>query len=100
MYSRKDAAVKNVADARRPGGPPLVLGATGQGGAGNDWTVLLRDLIGLNIKLPFEQGANPYITDGLLFEFHYFFMRQFWFAYLAKSLVVFPGGFSTLDEMS
>jgi uncharacterized protein (TIGR00730 family) len=55
--------------------------------------------IGLNIKLPFEQGANPYITDGLQFEFHYFFMRKFWFAYLAKSLVVFPGGFGTLDEM-
>ena len=55
--------------------------------------------IGLNIKLPFEQGANPYITDGLHFEFHYFFMRKFWFAYMAKSLVVFPGGFGTLDEM-
>jgi uncharacterized protein (TIGR00730 family) len=55
--------------------------------------------IGLNIKLPFEQGANPYITEGLQFEFHYFFMRKFWFAYLAKSLVVFPGGFGTLDEM-
>src|SRR3990172_7093310 len=55
--------------------------------------------IGLNIRLPFEQGANPYITDGLHFEFHYFFMRKFWFAYLAKSLVVFPGGFGTLDEM-
>ena len=55
--------------------------------------------IGLNIKLPFEQGANPYITEGLHFEFHYFFMRKFWFAYLAKSLVVFPGGFGTLDEM-
>jgi uncharacterized protein (TIGR00730 family) len=55
--------------------------------------------IGLNIKLPFEQGANPYITDGLQFEFHYFFMRKFWFAYLAKSLVIFPGGFGTLDEM-
>ena len=55
--------------------------------------------IGLNIRLPFEQGANPYITDGLHFEFHYFFMRKFWFAYLAKALVVFPGGFGTLDEM-
>ena len=42
--------------------------------------------IGLNIRLPFEQGANPYITDGLHFEFHYFFMRKFWFAYLAKAL--------------
>ena len=55
--------------------------------------------IGLNIRLPFEQGANPYITDGLHFEFHYFFMRKFWFAYMAKALVVFPGGFGTLDEM-
>jgi hypothetical protein len=55
--------------------------------------------IGLNIKLPFEQGPNAYITDGLHFEFHYFFMRKFWFAYLAKALVIFPGGFGTLDEM-
>ena len=55
--------------------------------------------VGLNIRLPFEQGPNPYITDGLHFEFHYFFMRKFWFAYLAKALVVFPGGFGTLDEM-
>ncbi|MGE5359485.1 MAG: TIGR00730 family Rossman fold protein [Bacteroidales bacterium] len=55
--------------------------------------------IGLNIRLPFEQGVNPYVTPGLHFEFHYFFMRKFWFAYLAKALVVFPGGFGTLDEM-
>jgi uncharacterized protein (TIGR00730 family) len=55
--------------------------------------------IGLNIRLPFEQGPNRYITPGLHFEFHYFFMRKFWFAYLAKSLVIFPGGFGTLDEM-
>jgi uncharacterized protein (TIGR00730 family) len=55
--------------------------------------------IGLNIRLPFEQGANRYITPGLHFEFHYFFMRKFWFAYLAKALIVFPGGFGTLDEM-
>jgi len=55
--------------------------------------------IGLNIKLPFEQQPNPYITPALNFEFHYFFMRKFWFAYLAKALVVFPGGFGTLDEM-
>src|SRR4051812_21174165 len=55
--------------------------------------------IGLNIRLPFEQGANPFITDGLHFEFHYFFMRKFWFAYLAKALVIFPGGFGTCDEL-
>jgi len=55
--------------------------------------------IGFNIRLPFEQGANRYITPGLHFEFHYFFMRKFWFAYLAKALVIFPGGFGTLDEM-
>jgi uncharacterized protein (TIGR00730 family) len=55
--------------------------------------------IGLNIKLPFEQLPNPYITPALNFNFHYFFMRKYWFAYLAKALVVFPGGFGTLDEM-
>src|SRR6184192_3892819 len=55
--------------------------------------------IGLNIHLPYEQGANPYLTEGLHFEFHYFFMRKFWFAYLAKALVVFPGGFGTCDEL-
>ena len=55
--------------------------------------------IGLNISLPFEQEPNPYITPELSFTFHYFFMRKFWFAYLAKALVVFPGGFGTLDEM-
>src|SRR6266542_2636829 len=55
--------------------------------------------IGFNIRLPFEQGANRYLTKGLHFEFHYFFMRKFWFAYLAKALVIFPGGFGTLDEL-
>jgi uncharacterized protein (TIGR00730 family) len=55
--------------------------------------------IGLNIRLPYEQGPNPYISPGLHFEFHYFFMRKFWFAYLAKALVIFPGGFGTLDEL-
>jgi len=55
--------------------------------------------IGLNIKLPFEQEPNPYITPALNFDFHYFFMRKYWFAYLAKALVIFPGGFGTLDEM-
>jgi uncharacterized protein (TIGR00730 family) len=55
--------------------------------------------VGLNIGLPFEQLPNPYITPELNFEFHYFFMRKFWFAYLAKALVVFPGGFGTMDEL-
>ena len=55
--------------------------------------------IGLNINLPFEQNPNPYITSSLNFEFHYFFMRKFWFAYLAKALVIFPGGFGTMDEL-
>ncbi|MGA7909083.1 MAG: TIGR00730 family Rossman fold protein, partial [Candidatus Sulfotelmatobacter sp.] len=55
--------------------------------------------IGLNINLPFEQNPNPYITRSLNFEFHYFFMRKFWFAYLAKGLVIFPGGFGTMDEL-
>ena len=55
--------------------------------------------IGLNIGLPFEQLPNPYISPELSFEFHYFFMRKFWFAYLSKALVVFPGGFGTMDEL-
>ena len=55
--------------------------------------------IGLNIRLPFEQMPNPYISPELNFEFHYFFMRKYWFAYLSKALVVFPGGFGTLDEL-
>lgn len=54
--------------------------------------------IGLNISIPFEQYINKYVPDELKFEFHYFFMRKFWFVYLAKTLVVFPGGFGTMDE--
>ena len=53
---------------------------------------------GLNISLPHEQSDNPYITRELNFEFHYFFMRKFWFLYLAKTIIVFPGGFGTMDE--
>ena len=55
--------------------------------------------VGLNISIPFEQFVNKYVTRDLSFVFHYFFMRKFWFAYLAKCLVVFPGGFGTMDEM-
>ena len=55
--------------------------------------------VGLNISLPFEQSANPYISGEFDLEFHYFFMRKFWFVYLAKALVIFPGGFGTMDEL-
>jgi len=54
--------------------------------------------IGLNISIPFEQFVNKYVTHELSFEFHYFFMRKFWFAYLSKAFVIFPGGFGTMDE--
>lgn len=54
--------------------------------------------VGLNISIPFEQFVNKYVSPDLSFEFHYFFMRKFWFAYLAKALIVFPGGFGTMDE--
>ena len=55
--------------------------------------------VGLNISIPFEQFVNNYVTNELSFEFHYFFMRKFWFAYLSKALIVFPGGFGTFDEL-
>jgi hypothetical protein len=55
--------------------------------------------VGLGISLPFEQGVNDYIPDELKFEFHYFFVRKYWFVVLAKALIAFPGGFGTLDEL-
>ncbi|HVU52354.1 MAG TPA: LOG family protein [Polyangia bacterium] len=56
--------------------------------------------VGFNIGLPHEQRPNAYVTPGLCFEFHYFFMRKLWFAHLARAIVVFPGGYGTLDELS
>ncbi len=76
------------------GGGPGIMEAANRGASDVDGKT-----VGLNIGLPFEQFPNPFITPELNFEFHYFFMRKFWFAYLAKALVVFPGGFGTLDEM-
>ena len=55
--------------------------------------------VGLTISLPFESSGNEWISDDLNMKFHYFFMRKFWFLYLAKALIVWPGGFGTLDEL-
>ncbi|MCB9678784.1 MAG: LOG family protein [Alphaproteobacteria bacterium] len=55
--------------------------------------------VGLGISLPFEAGNNDYVTRDLSFEFHYFFTRKYWFLYMAKALVIFPGGFGTMDEL-
>src|SRR3989339_115089 len=75
------------------GGGPGIMGAANKGA----WLAKGKS-IGFNISLPLEQHPNPYITPDLNFEFHYFFIRKFWFLYYAKALVAFPGGFGTFDE--
>ena len=89
---------KGLAESERrfvvcSGGGPGIMEAANRGAS-----EAKGENVGLNISLPFEQGDNPYITRRLAFEFHYFFMRKFWFSYLAKAMVVMPGGFGTLDE--
>jgi len=75
------------------GGGPGIMEAANRGAS-----EARGENIGLNISIPQEQNENPYITHRLAFEFHYFFMRKYWFAYLAKAFVIMPGGFGTLDE--
>lgn len=76
------------------GGGPGIMEAANRGAAEAG-----EPTIGLNIELPFEQYSNPYITNVLNFEFHYFFMRKLWFLFHAKAVVIFPGGFGTMDEL-
>jgi uncharacterized protein (TIGR00730 family) len=93
QWSLQIPAKRNRFVVTTGGGPGIMeaanLGAREAGGK----------TIGLNIRLPYEQLPNRYISSDLNFEFHYFFMRKYWFAYLAKALVIFPGGFGTLDEL-
>jgi uncharacterized protein (TIGR00730 family) len=81
----------------------FIICSGGSGGmmeAANRGAALARGkTVGLHIDLSTEEKVNPYVTSDLVFVFHYFFMRKFWFVYPAKALVVFPGGFGTMDEL-
>lgn len=77
------------------GGGPGLMEAANKGAA----SVPGAKTMGMGISLPFEKGLNPYVSDGLEFEFHYFFTRKFWMMYSARALIIAPGGFGTMDEM-
>jgi uncharacterized protein (TIGR00730 family) len=90
-WSRAECAERLVVCC---GGGPGIMEAVNHGAA-----LAGGRSVGLNIGLPHEQRPNRYITPGLVFEFHYFFMRKLWFAHLAHALIAFPGGFGTFDEL-
>jgi uncharacterized protein (TIGR00730 family) len=98
---RLGALVSEIRDSRSDcnlivitGGGPGIMEAANKGAQ-----MAGAKSIGLNISLPFEQSSNPYIPPDLNIEFHYFFMRKFWFVYPCKALIAFPGGFGTMDEL-
>lgn len=93
-------SVERQREGKRPyhvcsGGGPGIMEAANRGAS----LVPGARSVGLGISLPFEEKVNEYITPELAFEFHYFFMRKYWFAYLSRAMVVMPGGFGTMDEM-
>lgn len=93
LYFKKTRGRKEKIVVSSGGGPGIMEAANlGAKKAG-------YDSIGLNISLPMEQDPNPYQTPDLCFEFHYFFIRKFWFVNMARAIVVFPGGFGTMDEL-
>jgi uncharacterized protein (TIGR00730 family) len=100
---RLAAEVTRWAHTLAPDGSRLVVSSGGAGGIMEAANRGARDAggrtIGFNIGLPHEQRPNAYVEPGLCFEFHYFFMRKFWFAHLARAVIAFPGGFGTLDEL-